>query len=89
MLSVVENIPPDIRAVIIAAIIATIVAPLTIYFKSQPANAAVRQIFLVLINLNPWTIGTWRSEFSKREVFFAAWFLVFLLVFIVLFSAWL
>jgi hypothetical protein len=40
----------------------------------------VRRIFLVVINLSPGVLGTWRKEFSPRETFFAAWFLSFVLV---------
>jgi hypothetical protein len=42
----------------------------------------VRRVFLVVINLSPWILGTWRKEFSSRETFLAAWFLSFVLILI-------
>jgi hypothetical protein len=42
----------------------------------------VRRIFLVVINLSPGILGTWRKEFSTRETFLAAWFLSFISVLI-------
>ena len=34
-------------------------------------RAYMRRLFLVLINLSPWIVGTWRKEFSTRETFLA------------------
>ena len=64
----------------VAAAAATVAATLLLYVPNQGVGVWIRRVFLVLMNLNPWTLGTWRSEFSKRETFLAAWFLVFLVV---------
>ena len=64
----------------VAAAVATGTATLLLYVPNQGIGVWVRRVFLVLLNLNPWTIGTWKSDFSKRETFFAAWFLVFVVV---------
>ena len=65
---------------LVAAVVATAAAFLVLRIPHQGVGIWVRRIFLVLLNLNPWTLGTWRREFSNRETFFAAWFLIFLVV---------
>lgn len=63
-----------------AAVVATAAAMAMLYVPNAGVGIWIRRVFLVLLNLNPWTFGTWRSEFSKRETFFAAWLLVFVVV---------
>jgi hypothetical protein len=65
---------------LVAAVAATAAATTLLYVPNQGVGVWVRRIFLVLLNLNPMTIGTWRSEFSKRETFLATWFLVFVVL---------
>ena len=65
-----------ILAVAVAAMSATFVAAVTTAAPSG-VQTWVRRIFLLAINLSPWTIDTWRNSFSRRETFLAAWFLVF------------
>lgn len=65
--------------VAVSAMFSTLVAVLIVRSEAQIPKTWIRWIFLVLLNLNPWTIGTWRSDFSKRETFMAAWFLTFIL----------
>lgn len=73
-----------IPALLVAAITATVIAGLAISAPGGLVQTWVRRLSLVVLTLSPWTIGTWRREFSKREIFLAAWFLVFILVLIVL-----
>jgi hypothetical protein len=67
----------------IAALIATVVTGMLVPAMGVEARNWVRRIFLVVVNLHPMNWGTWRSEFTKREVAFACWFVVFLVVFVV------
>ena len=76
--------PYLIPALLVAAVTATVIAGLAISAPGNVVQTLVRRLFLVFINLNPWTIGTWRSEFSKRETFLAAWLVVFVVVFFTL-----
>ncbi len=76
--------PPEVLTLLIATTIATITAGLAIYVLGSELQIWVRRVFLILINLNPWTAGEWRHEFTRRETFCAAWFLVFVLVLIAL-----
>ena len=71
--------PPVLLAVALAALVATVVAAVVTAAPSEFVQIWVRRVFLVVINLSPWTLGTWRDKFSKREAFLAAWFLVFVL----------
>lgn len=63
-------------ALSISMTLATVVATLMV-MAPAPVHAWVRRIFLILLNLNPWTVGTWRRSFTRRETFLAAWFMVF------------
>lgn len=65
-------------AALISAVLATVVATTVTFISGTSSNPWVRRLFLVVINLNPFTSGTWRNEFSKRETFLACWFLVFI-----------
>lgn len=62
-------------AALISVVLATVVAT-TVTFL--PVHSWVRRLFLIVINLNPFTFGTWRNEFSRRETFLACWFLAFI-----------
>ena len=68
-----------LMTLLIALGLPTTVAALLVSIPGMAAKTWVRGVFLVLINLNPWTVGTWRHEFSKRETFMAAWFVAFVL----------
>ena len=63
--------------VLVSVLSATVIATLVVYSPGDFVRTWVRRLFLVLANLSPWTIGTWRKEFSTRETFMASWFLVF------------
>ena len=76
--------PLGIQSFLIAAITAAVIAGLAIFALGNSWRTLVRRLFLVLVNLNPWTVGRWRNEFSKRETFLAAWFLVFMVVLVAL-----
>jgi hypothetical protein len=76
--------PLGIPLLLIAAMTATAIAGLAVYAPGDLVQTWVRRLSLTLLNLSPWTVGTWRREFSKRETFFAAWFLAFVLALIVL-----
>ena len=76
--------PLGIPSFLVAAMTATVIAGFVICAPGDAVQTFVRRLFLVLVNLNPWTVGTWRREFSKRETFFAAWFLVFVLALVAL-----
>ena len=76
--------PLGILALILSAIIATVFAGIVAYAPGNFVQTWVRRLSLVILNLSPWTIGTWRREFSKRETFIAAWFLAFILALIAL-----
>src|SRR6267143_406245 len=65
---------------LVAVVVATVAAMAMLYVPNAGVGIWIRRVFLILLNLNPLTFGTWRSEFSKRETFFAAWFLVFVVV---------
>jgi hypothetical protein len=56
---------------------ATVIAAAVFIPGAAMLRTWVRRMFLVLINLSPWTFGIWRTEFSSRETFLAAWFLAF------------
>ena len=76
--------PLGIPSFLVAAMTATVIAGVAISAPGDVVRILVRRLFLVIVNLNPWTVGTWRREFSKREAFFAAWFLVFAMTLIAL-----
>lgn len=65
---------------LVSALTATVIPTLVVYLPGDFVRTWVRRLFLVLANLSPWTTGTWRREFSTRETFMAAWFLVFVAV---------
>ena len=71
-----------VAAVLPAIVVATAIATGVTLAPGTRVRTWVRRIFLVLINLSPWTIGTWRKEFSARETFLAAWFLSFVAILI-------
>jgi hypothetical protein len=77
-------VPPVVLALIAAAVLATIVAALATTVAGATVQTWVRRVFLVLINLSPWILGTWRNNFSKRETFLAAWFLTFVAILLVI-----
>jgi len=64
---------------ILAVVAATVISSIVISAQEGVVHTWARRLVLVLLNLSPWTIGTWRSQFSKREVFLASWLLFFLL----------
>ena len=64
---------------LLAVVAASAISILVISAQEGVFHTWVRRLVLVLLNLSPWTIGTWRSQFSKRETFLAAWLLFFLL----------
>ena len=64
---------------LLAVVAATVIAGLVVSVPRGVVHTWVRRLVLLLLNLSPWTIGTWRSEFSKRETFFGSWLLFFLL----------
>ena len=63
-----------------AAAVATLVAWLATRSESEGRRNWIRRIFLFVLNLNPLSTGIWRSDFSNRETFLAAWFLTFLIL---------
>jgi hypothetical protein len=75
---------PTIVGVGIAALAATVMATAAILAPWQAVQTWVRRLSLIVFNLSPWTIGTWRRSFTKRETFLAAWFLVFILTLVLL-----
>jgi len=72
--------PFGLPVLLVSALSATVIATLTIYAPGDGVRTWVRRLFLILVNLNPWMIGTWRKDFSARETFMAAWFFVFVVV---------
>ena len=68
---------------ILAVVAATVMSGLVVSAQGTVVHNWVRRLVLVLLNLSPWTIGTWRSQFSRREIFLGSWFLFFLLGLIV------
>jgi hypothetical protein len=68
----------DLLAFIVAAVVATVIAICVYAVASVSVGNWVRRLFLILINLSPWTVGIWRRSFSRREIAFAAWFLAFI-----------
>jgi hypothetical protein len=60
----------------LAGILATVIATVVI-LAPHPVQNCSRRIFLIGLNLNPWTMGTWRKSFTTRETFLATWFVVF------------
>jgi hypothetical protein len=77
-------VPPLISALTVAALLATVVAVVAALAPGDAMQTWVRRLFLVLINLSPWTLGTWRSSLSRRETFLAACFLTFVVALVVL-----
>lgn len=71
------QVPPEMVAVAIAALSATLIAAVVTAAPVEAVQTWARRLFLVVINLNPWTLGTWRNRFTKRETFLATWFLTF------------
>jgi hypothetical protein len=69
---------PGLMTLCAAALTATVASIAVYLFESAAVNTWVRRVALVLFNLSPWTIGFWRSSFTRRETAFAAWFLVFI-----------
>jgi MFS family permease len=69
-------VTPAVLAFAIASLAATLVAAIVTAAGGAAQNWA-RRLFLVVINLNPWILGTWRDKFSRRETFLATWFLTF------------
>lgn len=69
----------SLLAFIVAAVVATVVAICVHALAGVSLGNWVRRLFLVLINLTPWTAGIWRRSFSRRETAFAAWFLAFII----------
>ena len=67
----------EIKAVLLAGVLATVVASAIAWTASSTIGTWVRRIFLTVVNLSPGTMGTWRKTFSARETFLAAWFLTF------------
>lgn len=45
-------------------------------------RTGIRWLFLLVLNITPGGIGTWRREFSRRETALAACFLAFVVVLI-------
>ncbi len=70
--------PLELKAVAVAAGVATVVASLMVRIGDEAVGTWVRRIFLTVLNLNPLIMGTWRRTFSRRETFLAAWLLAFI-----------
>jgi hypothetical protein len=64
-------------ALLIAALAATVVSLVVYSLPFGSLHHWIRRFALVLFNLTPGGIGTWRSSFTRRETAFVAWFLVF------------
>jgi hypothetical protein len=71
-----------ITVVLLAILVATVVASGATLAPGTIVRTWIRRVFLAVINLSPWITGTWRSEFSTRETFMAAWFLSFVVALI-------
>ena len=71
-----------LSAFAVSAAVATVVAICIYSLAGIAVGNWVRRLFLLLINLSPWTIGIWRRSFTRRETAFAAWFLAFILTFV-------
>lgn len=76
--------PLGIQSLLISAIVASVIAVLSTFIQGDSLGVFIRRLFLVVLNLNPWTVGTWRNDFSKREIFLSTWFLVFIITLIFL-----
>jgi hypothetical protein len=62
--------------VLFAATFAATVVALVVYLLPMgPVHTGIRRLALLVFNLSPWTIGLWRSSFTRRETALAAWFL--------------
>ena len=57
---------------------AAILSAAILWLGGDTARTWVRRVFLVLLNIVPFGLGTWRDEFSKREAFLACWLLIFI-----------
>jgi hypothetical protein len=62
---------------ILAVVAATVISSIVISAQEGVVHTWARRLVLILLNLSPWTIGTWRIQFSKRETFLASWLLFF------------
>src|SRR5947208_6896386 len=74
------EVPLGTSALAVAVASATLVALVVAVVPGQTVQTWVRRLILVVINLSPWTVGIWRSGFTKRETVFAAWLLTFVVV---------
>ena len=68
----------------VASAIAIAAAMLVYRFGGTSVLNWVRRVFLILANLSPGAIGTWRRSFTRRESSFAVGLLVFILTLILL-----
>jgi len=73
------KVPLGPSALALSAASATIVAALVSAAPGDTVQTWVRRVCLFVVNLSPWTVGTWRRGFTKRETFLAAWFLAFVM----------
>jgi len=71
------EVPLGTSALAVAVASAALVALVVAVVPGQTVQTWVRRLILVVINLSPWTVGTWRSGFTKRETVLAAWLLTF------------
>jgi hypothetical protein len=71
-------------AITFASAIAIAAAMLVYRFGGASVLNWVRRVFLILVNLSPGAIGTWRRSFTRREASFAAGFLVFIITLMLL-----
>ena len=66
-----------LSALLIAALAATVVSLVVYSLPFGSLHNWIRRFALVLFNLTPGGIGTWRRSFTPRETAFVTWFLVF------------
>jgi hypothetical protein len=74
--------PLLLPALLIAALAATVVSLVVYSLPFGSVHDWIRRFALVLFNLTPGGIGTWRKSFTRRETAFVTWFLVFVVTLI-------
>jgi hypothetical protein len=73
-----------LTALLIAALAATVVSLVVYSLPFGPLHQWIRRLALLVFNLAPGAIGTWRSSFTPRETAFVTWFLVFVATLVLL-----
>jgi hypothetical protein len=67
---------PALLLLTAASLLSAIVA---ISVPGIAVRTCIRRVFVVVMNLSPWTSGISLKEFSTLETFLAAWFLSFII----------